>query len=126
MKTQRPLESDIVAECNRYWRVLLERYAWAILRDWSLAADTVQVAYDNGWPTLQTEPNRRQKRIDASFRNSFHSAAHPHRPQLWCSNRENEVVNQIFIQRRYPAQPSGGKINFPWWKPYATPMSDVQ
>ena len=45
MTPERPLDPNIVADCHRDWRVLLERYAWAILRDWSLAADAVQIAF---------------------------------------------------------------------------------
>lgn len=45
MMPKRPLDPNIVADCHRDWRVLLERYAWAILRDWSLAADAVQIAF---------------------------------------------------------------------------------
>jgi RNA polymerase sigma-70 factor (ECF subfamily) len=45
MTPERPLDPNIVADCHRDWRILLERYAWAILRDWSLAADAVQIAF---------------------------------------------------------------------------------
>lgn len=45
MTPERPLDPNIVADCHREWRILLERYAWAILRDWSLAADAVQIAF---------------------------------------------------------------------------------
>lgn len=39
---ERPLDSETVADCNREFKSLLERYAWAIVRDWSLASDAVQ------------------------------------------------------------------------------------
>ena len=45
MTPERPLDPNIVADCHREWSILLERYAWAILRDWSLAADAVQIAF---------------------------------------------------------------------------------
>ena len=45
MTTERPLESGIVANCHQNWQLILERYAWAILRDWALAADAVQNAF---------------------------------------------------------------------------------
>lgn len=45
MTTERPLESDIVEDCHRQWQAILERYAWAILRDWAFAADAVQNAF---------------------------------------------------------------------------------
>lgn len=45
MSSERPLDSDCVAECHRLWSTKLERYAWAILRDWSLAADAVQASF---------------------------------------------------------------------------------
>lgn len=42
---ERPLDAETVAECHRAFRPMLERYAWAILRDWSSAADAVQNAF---------------------------------------------------------------------------------
>jgi RNA polymerase sigma-70 factor (ECF subfamily) len=45
MTTERPLESSIVADCHQKWQLILERYAWAVLRDWALAADAVQNAF---------------------------------------------------------------------------------
>jgi len=39
---ERPLDPETVADCNREFKGLLERYAWAIVRDWSLASDAVQ------------------------------------------------------------------------------------
>ncbi len=45
---ERPLDPETVADCNREFKDLLERYAWAIVRDWSLASDAVQ----NGFVAL--------------------------------------------------------------------------
>jgi RNA polymerase sigma-70 factor (ECF subfamily) len=45
MKPDRPLDPSIVEECHREWRDTLERYAWAVVRDRSLAADAVQNAF---------------------------------------------------------------------------------
>ena len=45
MMQERPLDSKIVEDCNREYKVILERYAWAIVRDWSLASDAVQNAF---------------------------------------------------------------------------------
>ncbi len=45
---ERPLDSETVADCNREFKGQLERYAWAIVRDWSLASDAVQ----NGFVAL--------------------------------------------------------------------------
>ena len=42
---ERPLDSETVADCNREFKGLLERYAWAIVRDWSLASDAVQNSF---------------------------------------------------------------------------------
>ncbi len=44
MASERPLNPDTVAECHQAFGPMLERYAWAIVRDWSLAADVVQNA----------------------------------------------------------------------------------
>jgi RNA polymerase sigma-70 factor (ECF subfamily) len=44
MASDRPLASETVAECHQAFGPMLERYAWAIVRDWSLAADVVQSA----------------------------------------------------------------------------------
>ena len=41
----RPLDQVTVTECHVEWSKLLERYAWAIVRDWSLAADVVQTSF---------------------------------------------------------------------------------
>lgn len=41
----RPLDEAIVAECHGAFSKMLERYAWAIVRDWSLAADVVQTGF---------------------------------------------------------------------------------
>ncbi len=41
----RPLEPAIVAQCHEAYSKMLERYAWAIVRDWSLAADVVQTSF---------------------------------------------------------------------------------
>jgi RNA polymerase sigma-70 factor, ECF subfamily len=46
--SERPLDPTIVQNCNVQWREPLERFAWAVLRDWSLAADAVQ----NGFVAL--------------------------------------------------------------------------
>jgi RNA polymerase sigma-70 factor (ECF subfamily) len=48
MMPERPLDSVIVADCHREFKTMLERYAWAIVRDWSLASDAVQ----NGFVAL--------------------------------------------------------------------------
>ncbi len=42
MKSERSLDSATVADCYRVYKDLLERYAWSVLRDWSLASDAVQ------------------------------------------------------------------------------------
>ncbi len=42
---ERPLDPTTVTECHREYSALLERYAWAIVRDWSLAADVVQTSF---------------------------------------------------------------------------------
>ncbi|MDZ4851971.1 MAG: sigma-70 family RNA polymerase sigma factor [Pirellulaceae bacterium] len=42
---ERPLDSSIVTDCHREFSQRLERYAWAIVRDWSLAADVVQTSF---------------------------------------------------------------------------------
>lgn len=42
---ERPLDSAIIEDCNREYRDLLVRYAWAVLRDWSLASDAVQNSF---------------------------------------------------------------------------------
>ena len=41
----RPLDQATVAECHLAFSKMLERYAWAIVRDWSLAADVVQTGF---------------------------------------------------------------------------------
>lgn len=41
----RPLDQATVAECHSVFSKMLERYAWAIVRDWSLAADVVQTSF---------------------------------------------------------------------------------
>ena len=41
----RPLDPDTVADCHLAFSKILERYAWAIVRDWSLAADVVQASF---------------------------------------------------------------------------------
>lgn len=41
----RPLEQAIVEECHFAFSKMLERYAWAIVRDRSLAADVVQTSF---------------------------------------------------------------------------------
>ncbi len=41
----RPLDQEKVTECHLAWSKMLERYAWAIVRDWSLAADVVQTSF---------------------------------------------------------------------------------
>ena len=38
----RPLPPEIVESCVIQYQAILERYAWAILRDWSLAKDATQ------------------------------------------------------------------------------------
>lgn len=38
----RPLPPEIVEDCVKQYQAILERYAWAILRDWSLAKDATQ------------------------------------------------------------------------------------
>ncbi|MEQ1824900.1 MAG: RNA polymerase sigma factor [Pirellula sp.] len=45
MKPERPLEPAIVSECHAELRAMLERYAWAVVRDRSLASDAVQNAF---------------------------------------------------------------------------------
>ncbi|MCU0711344.1 MAG: sigma-70 family RNA polymerase sigma factor [Pirellula sp.] len=44
----RPLPPEIVENCVNQYQTILERYAWAILRDWSLAKDATQ----NGFVSL--------------------------------------------------------------------------
>ncbi len=41
----RPLDPTTVAECHTAFSNILERYVWAIVRDWSLAADVVQTSF---------------------------------------------------------------------------------
>ena len=41
----RPLEQGVVADCHAAFSKMLERYAWAIVRDWSLANDVVQTGF---------------------------------------------------------------------------------
>lgn len=41
----RPLDQATVAECHLAFSKMLERYAWALVRDWSLAADVVQTSF---------------------------------------------------------------------------------
>ena len=41
----RPLDQATVAECYVAFSKMLERYAWAMVRDWSLAADVVQTSF---------------------------------------------------------------------------------
>lgn len=41
----RPLDQATVTECHSAFSKMLERYAWAIVRDWSLAADVVQTSF---------------------------------------------------------------------------------
>ena len=41
----RPLDESTVAECHSALSKTLERYAWAIVRDWSLASDVVQSTF---------------------------------------------------------------------------------
>ena len=41
----RPLNQSEVADCHAALSKMLERYAWAIVRDWSLAADVVQTGF---------------------------------------------------------------------------------
>lgn len=38
----RPLPPEIVEDCVHQYQAILERYAWAIVRDWSLAKDATQ------------------------------------------------------------------------------------
>ncbi len=45
MSPERPLDPKTVEACHREYRVMLERYAWAILRDEGLAGDAVQGAF---------------------------------------------------------------------------------
>ncbi len=42
---ERPLDPSTVEQCHRDFSGMLERYAWAIVRDWSLAADVVQSSF---------------------------------------------------------------------------------
>ena len=44
----RPLPPEIVENCVNQYQTILERYAWAIVRDWSLAKDATQ----NGFISL--------------------------------------------------------------------------
>lgn len=39
---ERPLSPEIVEDCAIQFQASLERYAWAIVRDWSLAKDATQ------------------------------------------------------------------------------------
>lgn len=48
MMPERPLDSATVEACYQEHKEILEKYAWAILRDWSLAFDAVQ----NGFVSL--------------------------------------------------------------------------
>ena len=41
----RPLDQDTVSDCHKAFSKMLEKFAWAIVRDWSLAADVVQTAF---------------------------------------------------------------------------------
>ena len=41
----RPLDQATVEECHVAFSNMLERYAWAMVRDWSLAADVVQTSF---------------------------------------------------------------------------------
>ena len=41
----RPLDQSIVTQCHADFSKTLEKYAWAIVRDWSLAADVVQTSF---------------------------------------------------------------------------------
>ena len=41
----RPLDQAAVADCHAALSKMLERYAWAVVRDWSLAADVVQTSF---------------------------------------------------------------------------------
>jgi len=41
----RPLDHDTVSDCHLAFSKMLESYAWAIVRDWSLAADVVQTSF---------------------------------------------------------------------------------
>lgn len=43
--SERPLAPETVEQCHRDFSGMLERYAWAIVRDWSLAADVVQTGF---------------------------------------------------------------------------------
>jgi RNA polymerase sigma-70 factor, ECF subfamily len=45
MTQERPLDTATVASCLREYQSTLERYAWALLRDWSLAGDAVQNSF---------------------------------------------------------------------------------
>ena len=42
MTPDRPLDPETVAVCHKQYQQMLEKFAWAILKDWSLAADAVQ------------------------------------------------------------------------------------
>jgi RNA polymerase sigma-70 factor (ECF subfamily) len=42
---ERPLDPKTVEQCHRDFSGMLERYAWAIVRDWSSAADVVQSGF---------------------------------------------------------------------------------
>ncbi len=42
---ERPLDPSTVEQCHRDFSAMLERYAWAIVREWSLAADVVQTSF---------------------------------------------------------------------------------
>ena len=41
----RPLSPDVVESCVVEFQPILERYAWAIIRDWALAKDATQNAF---------------------------------------------------------------------------------
>lgn len=45
MVPERPLDAEAIGTCHREYGPMLERYAWAMVRDWSLAADAVQLAF---------------------------------------------------------------------------------
>ena len=42
---ERPLDALTVEQCHRDFSTMLARYAWAIVRDWSLADDVVQTSF---------------------------------------------------------------------------------
>ena len=41
----RPLDQASISECHAAFSKMLEKYAWAIVRDWGLAADVVQASF---------------------------------------------------------------------------------